>query len=411
MSLPTNKNILSVSQVNEYVKMLIDSNPVLKNVYIKGEISNFVNHYRTGHMYFSLKDEDGIISAVMFKFDAQELAFVPENGMKVIVSGRISVYPQTGKYQIYVKEMYTDGVGALYIAFEQMRKRLEAEGLFKDEHKKPMPKFPKSVGIITSATGAAIHDMCSVAYRRYPSVTLVLYGAVVQGANSAGTLIDGVKYFNEKRNVDVLVIGRGGGSLEDLWAFNDERLAREIYSSEIPIVSAVGHESDFTICDFVADLRAPTPSAAMELCLPNAAEILLWLRQNQKRTEKLLVSAIQKKRELVTSYAARPCFENPEAMTVNHRMRLDFLSNKLDSSLDKKFALSTSQLKTYAGKLESLSPLAVISRGYGLVSGEDGAVVTSVGSLAVEQRINIALSDGKIEASVLKITKKRRAKK
>jgi len=411
MSLPQNKNIYSVSQVNEYVKMLLDSNPVLNNIYIKGEISNFVNHYRTGHLYFSLKDEDGLVRAVMFNFDAQKLAFKPENGMKVIVSGRISSYVRDGQYQIYVKEMYTDGIGALYIAYEQLRSKLEAEGLFLTEHKKSLPKYPKAVGIITSATGAVIHDMCSVGYRRYPSVTFVLYGAVVQGANAAKTLVDGIKYFNDKKNVDLIVIGRGGGSLEDLWAFNDERLAREIYNSKIPVVSAVGHESDFTICDFVSDMRAPTPSAAMELCLPDHNEIRRNVVKLGQHCEDIMINAIQNKRDILNNYAVRPCFESAEGMIAPHRMRLDFLSTKLDSALNKKVESANAQMRTYSGKLEALSPLAVISRGYGLVSDSDGQILSKVKSLVVGQEISITLSDGQVDATVSKIIKKRGVKK
>lgn len=264
---------LTVTQLNEYIKRLIDTTPQLSDVYVKGEISNFKNHYSTGHFYFTLKDEGGQLRSVMFKSFASKLRFMPEDGMKVTAHGRISSYVRDGGYQLYCDMIEPEGVGSLYVAYEQLKKKLEYEGLFDASRKKPLPKIPSKVGIITSATGAAIRDMINVCGRRFPFATLVLYPALVQGPEAPAQLISGMNYFNAAKNVDVIIIGRGGGSIEDLWAFNDENLARTVAASAIPVISAVGHETDFTICDFVADRRAPTPSAAAELAVPDTAEL------------------------------------------------------------------------------------------------------------------------------------------
>ena len=247
--------ILTVSQLNEYVKMLFDSQPIFNGIYVKGEISNFTNH-RTGHWYFTLKDEGSLVRAVMFRGSAMKNPFLPENGMKVIVHGRVSAFVRDGQYQIYVDEMQPDGIGGLYLAYEQLKQKLDAEGLFAASRKKPLPKIPQSVGVITSPTGAAVRDIINITKRRFPLAQILLYPALVQGSSAPEQLIAGVRYFNETRAVDVIILGRGGGSLEDLWAFNNENLAREVAASEIPIISAVGHETDFTICDFAADCRA-----------------------------------------------------------------------------------------------------------------------------------------------------------
>ncbi|MBQ4160836.1 MAG: exodeoxyribonuclease VII large subunit, partial [Clostridia bacterium] len=263
---------LTVSELNARMKYIIDSVPAFANIWIKGEISNFKLHF-SGHIYMTLKDDGGVLRAVMFKGSAQKLAFVPENGMKVLARGRISVYERDGGYQLYVEEMQPDGLGALHLAFEQLKKRLEEEGLFDQKHKKPIPKFPNTVGVVTAATGAAVRDIINVISRRYPKAKVLLYPALVQGEGAAEDVSRGIAYFNENKCADVLIVGRGGGSIEDLWAFNEEITARAIFASEIPIVSAVGHEVDFTIADFVADLRAPTPSAAAELVVPSALEV------------------------------------------------------------------------------------------------------------------------------------------
>lgn len=261
------KRIITVSELNEYIKMVLENDELLMRVFIKGEISNFTNHYKTGHFYFSLKDEGGAVRAVMFRGSASKLKFVPENGMRVVVGGRVGVFPRDGQYQVYAETMEPDGVGALYVAYEQLKAKLEKEGLFDAAKKKPLPKIPTRIGIITSPTGAAIRDIINILGRRFPLAKAVLYPALVQGEGAAPDLVRGIDYFNSAGNVDVIIIGRGGGSLEDLWAFNDETLARRVAASKIPVISAVGHETDFTLCDFAADRRAPTPSAAAELAV------------------------------------------------------------------------------------------------------------------------------------------------
>lgn len=270
--------ILTVSQLNDYVKMLIDSNPMLGNIWVRGEVSNLTFH-TSGHLYFSVKDEKSRVSAIMFRTNAVKLKFRPENGMKVVLHGRVSVFPRDGVYQIYVTSIEPDGIGALYIAYEQLRRRLEAEGLFDERIKKALPKIPSAVGVITSPTGAAVRDIINVTARRFPFAKIILFPSLVQGDGAESNLIEGIRYFNSARSADVIIIGRGGGSIEDLWAFNSELLAREIRMSAIPVISAVGHETDYTICDFAADRRAPTPSAAAELAVPDAVELKLKARK------------------------------------------------------------------------------------------------------------------------------------
>ena len=291
------KRVITVSELNEYLKLLFEYDEILRNIYIKGEISNFTNHYKTGHYYFSLKDAGGTVRAVMFRSSASKLKFLPENGMRVIVGGRVSVFPRDGQYQIYVESMEPDGVGSLYIAFEQLKAKLEKEGLFAEYRKKPLPKMPKRIGIITSPTGAAIRDMIHILGRRFPSAEVVLYPALVQGAEAPASLARGLVYFNQKADVDMIIIGRGGGSIEDLWAFNDEMLVRCVAASEIPVISAVGHETDFTLCDFAADLRAPTPSAAAELAVPDMNEVAHRLRLLEERLTLASMRRITENRE------------------------------------------------------------------------------------------------------------------
>ena len=268
-----NTLVLSVSQLNRYIKMNFDADENLANIFISGEISNFTNHYRTGHLYFTLKDDSAAVRAVMFNSSAKRLKFMPEDGMKVIARGRVSVYEASGQYQLYVDDMQPDGVGALNLAYEQLKEKLQKEGLFSELHKKPLPPYPEKVGVITSPTGAAVRDIINVLGRRFPYAEIVFCPVLVQGDGAHLQLTDAVNLFNSERAADVIIIGRGGGSIEDLWEFNDEGLARAVYNSEIPVISAVGHETDFTICDFVADMRAPTPSAAAELAVPDANEL------------------------------------------------------------------------------------------------------------------------------------------
>ena len=396
------KNILTVTETNELIRDLIENSNVLNNIYIKGEISNFVNH-RTGHFYFTVKDDGSVLRAVMFKAGASKLKFLPENGMKVILHGRISLYVKDGQYQIYCDDIEPDGVGSLFIAFEQLKTRLEAEGLFDAKYKKPLPKVPLKIGIITSPTGAAIRDMINVITRRFKMAKIVLFPALVQGENAPQQLISGIKFFNSKKNADVIIIGRGGGSLEELWAFNDENLARTIFASEIPVISAVGHETDFTICDFVSDLRAPTPSAAAELAVPDTSDLKKQLSNVEKKIESQLINKINYHREQINNYANKNAFKNPGNVIDDKRMNLLHIEKNLLTHMkiimdNKKaaFALNSS-------KLEILNPLSIITRGYSVAYNKNGGIVKSVREIAPGDSISVKLKDGEVEANITKV--------
>lgn len=390
---------VSVSELNEFIKLLIDSAPTLNDIYVKGEISNFKNH-SSGHFYFSLKDKDSRIAAVMFRGSASKLAFVPENGMMVVAHGRISSYVRDGQYQLYADSMEPDGVGSLYIAFEQIKRRLEAEGIFAPEGKKHIPKIPRRIGVITSPTGAAVRDIINIATRRFPFAKIIVYPALVQGENAEQSLISGVKYFNRTRSADVLIIGRGGGSIEDLWAFNSEELARTVSASEIPVISAVGHETDFTICDFAADLRAPTPSAAAELAVPDTAELKVRFNNIVKRIEPYVENKIKNYRSRVEVLAKSRYLNSPEHMLEDKRADLIVLSDRLVSCTERDAQSRRMALGAVAGKLEALSPLAVLGRGYGAVYSQEGKVLKSISDISVGDSISVKMSDGEISASV-----------
>ena len=334
----------TVTQINEYARMLIDENPVMKNVYVKGEISNFVNH-RTGHMYFTLKDDGGVLKSVMFRSNTSKLRFMPENGMRVVAHGKISVFVQGGQYQLYADGLEPDGVGALYIAYEQLKRKLEAEGLFDPSRKKPIPKIPTRVGVITSPTGAAVRDILNITGRRFPYAEVVIFPSLVQGDGAVSQLCEGVKYFNRTKRADVIIIGRGGGSIEDLWAFNDETLARTIAASDIPVISAVGHETDFTIADFAADRRAPTPSAAAELAVPDTAVLKRQIGNIVGYIEQNLDGKIRRARERLSGYESRRCLSGPEFITEDRRMKLMLYENQLDSAV---FSSDGSVIKSVA---------------------------------------------------------------
>lgn len=397
------KRVITVSELNEYLKLLFEYDEILRNIYIKGEISNFTNHYKTGHYYFSLKDAGGTVRAVMFRSSASKLKFLPENGMRVIVGGRVSVFPRDGQYQIYVESMEPDGVGSLYIAFEQLKAKLEKEGLFAEYRKKPLPKMPKRIGIITSPTGAAIRDMIHILGRRFPSAEVVLYPALVQGAEAPASLARGLVYFNQKADVDVIIIGRGGGSIEDLWAFNDEMLVRCVAASEIPVISAVGHETDFTLCDFAADLRAPTPSAAAELAVPDMNEVAHRLRLLEERLTLASMRRITENREHLRLLASSRTLKNPMNAIDDKRMALAMeeraLMNRMQSFISEKRSLFV----RHTAKLETLNPLAVVSRGYSAVFDESGTLIKSVSQTKAGNSISFMLTDGKVHASVTEI--------
>ncbi len=393
---------LSVTQLNEYIKMLFDGNKLLSNVLVKGEISNFTNH-RTGHFYFSLKDEGGLIRAVMFRTYASALPFIPEDGMKVTVHGRVSSFVRDGQYQIYVDDIQPDGVGSLYVAFEQLKRKLEAEGLFDKENKLPVPKLPRKIGIVTSPTGAAIRDMINVIGRRFPYAQIILYPALVQGAGAAPTIIEGIRYFNETRSADVLIVGRGGGSMEDLWAFNDEALARCVAASNIPIISAVGHETDFTICDFAASLRAPTPSAAAELAVPDTEDIKRRLENVNMRNRNTILGNLSRARQRLDSISKTGILSSPERLLDERRMNVLYNSEKLQGRASDIFATEKIRFAGVAEKLGALNPLGIISRGYSAVTNEKGEVIRSTEQMSEGDRINVRFSDGYALADVIKI--------
>jgi len=399
----SNRNIISVSALNEYIKGKLESDGFLYDVYLRGEISNFTNHYKTGHFYFSVKDETSVIKAVMFKGYASKLKFLPENGMKIIAHGRIGAYVRDGQYQRYCNDMEPDGIGSLYIAYEQLKRKLEAEGLFSPERKKPLPKIPSRIGVITSPTGAAVRDIINVLGRRFPYAEMVLYPALVQGAEAAPSLIAGMRHFKEKRNVDVIIIGRGGGSIEDLWAFNDETLAREVASSQIPVISAVGHETDFTICDFAADRRAPTPSAAAELAVPDTKDLMRRISNVTDRCESLLLQLLEQRKKYLLSIASRPVLKNPERYIDDRRMDLISAEERLMLAMKMLKQKKDSSFSLLAAKLDALSPLSVLTRGYSFVSDGKGRVVKDTASLSVGQSVEIRFSDGEAKCKVEEI--------
>ena len=391
--------VLTVTQLNHYVKYLLDSDPHLVNVFVTGEISNLKKHYASGHIYFSLKDKGGVISSVMFRGNAIGLRFSPEEGMKVIVRGRVSLYEQSGSYQLYVDDMQPDGIGVLTQAYEQLKKKLEAQGLFDKAHKKPIPKFPKSVGVITSATGAAVQDIRNILTRRFPSVDIVLYPVQVQGDSAATQLVQAVNTFNEYDCVDVIIIGRGGGSIEDLWAFNDENLAYAIYACNIPVISAVGHETDFTICDFVSDLRAPTPSAAAELAVPDREELFSYYNSQQQYISSMLDAKISQANKRLSDFNASIQRNSPERRLVSIEQNLAYYSKVISNSANNKFTSSQEHVKKLGAKLEALSPVAVLQRGYS-VAEKDNKTINSAKELKNGDKIKLTFKDGYVNTVV-----------
>lgn len=394
------RRVITVSQLNEYIKAVIEGQPVLRSLFVKGEISNFTNHYKTGHFYFTLKDENSLIRCIMFKGFAEKLKFVPENGMKIILHGKVSAYPKDGQYQLYADNMEPDGIGALYIAYEQLKAKLEKEGLFNPMYKKPLPKIPKRVGIITSPTGAAIRDIINILGRRFPYAEGVLYPALVQGDGAPAQLIEGMKYFNAVNNVDVIIIGRGGGSIEDLWAFNDEGLAREIFASKIPVISAVGHETDFTICDFVADRRAPTPSAAAELAVPETMELKQKILNIIGRMDMLIMHNIKNNRQKLNELAGKRVLNSPDYIVDDRRVQLMNLDARMENGMKYSLSLKKEVFARYTSKLEALNPMSVISRGYSAVFSDDGQLIKSVDQVDVGDVLNFKTVDGSVSAEV-----------
>lgn len=389
----------TVSQINEYIKSLIDEEMILQDVYIQGEISNFKNH-SSGHLYFTLKDENSEIKAVMFKSYAYKVKFRIENGMKVIVHARISVYAQAGNYQLYVDSIQPDGMGALHLAYEQLKKKLYNEGLFDVEHKLTLPKYPREIGVITSPTGAAVRDIINVATRRFPYAKIILYPCLVQGEDAPRDLIRAIEFFNNRMLVDVIIIGRGGGSIEDLWAFNDEGLARALYKSHIPTISGVGHETDFTICDFVADVRAATPSAAAEIATPHTLEIIDLFNGFNHRALKSIKYKIEQSRLRLLNIKESSIFRNPEKMFDTPKIKLDTYNDKILSLINLILNNSRAKFLQLSGKLASLNPMSVLSRGYGAIKDKHNNIIKSINSVNLGDTINVMLSDGCVVATV-----------
>lgn len=399
-----NTLVLSVSQLNRYIKMNFDADENLANIFISGEISNFTNHYRTGHLYFTLKDDSAAVRAVMFNSSAKRLKFMPEDGMKVIARGRVSVYEASGQYQLYVDDMQPDGVGALNLAYEQLKEKLQKEGLFSELHKKPLPPYPEKVGVITSPTGAAVRDIINVLGRRFPYAEIVFCPVLVQGDGAHLQLTDAVNLFNSERAADVIIIGRGGGSIEDLWEFNDEGLARAVYNSEIPVISAVGHETDFTICDFVADMRAPTPSAAAELAVPDANELQYALSALKNRMFLNVSSGIADRRSRLECLTSKGALKSPDEMLSNRSQRLDTAFSKMLSSYENRIGGKKVEFISAATALSKLDPMSVLMRGFAFVSDKSGKNVYSSQALAKGDKINIRFHDGSAVCEVKEIT-------
>ena len=400
MYTPTPK-VYSVNELNNYVKSLLDNDENLKYIFVSGEISNFKAHY-SGHMYMTIKDETASLKAVMFAGNASRLKFSVENGMKVIAFGTVSLFPRDGSFQLYITDMQPDGVGALNIAFEQLKKKLEAEGLFSQAHKKPIPQFPKRVGVVTSSTGAAIQDIFNVLKRRYPACEVVVRPAQVQGEGAAQDIARAIDEFNALGGADVLIVGRGGGSVEDLWAFNEEIVARAVYNSHIPIISAVGHETDYSICDFVADLRAPTPSAAAELAVPDRAELKAELLAYKQQLFTFVRNEIAFQRNKLSAIEKSGALKDPIVKINDSRKNLAYLNEHLSDIVEAQLKAKRLEFSGLVGKLDALSPLGVIARGYALVSKDD-SLLTSVSGVSVGDNIKIKLSDGEAFAQVTDI--------
>ena len=393
------QQVLSITQVNEYIRTLMDGDSLLASLAVQGEISNY-KMYPSGHHYFTLKDEGGALKCVMFKGNAMRLKFRPENGMKVIAMGRITVYPRDGAYQLYCSAMAMDGVGDLYAAFEQLKAKLAAQGLFDQAHKQSLPKYPGTIGIITSSAGAAVHDMLRILRKRYPLTKVRLLPVRVQGAEAPAEIAAAIGYANYYRLADLLIVGRGGGSIEDLWAFNDERVARAIYDSQIPVISAVGHEPDVTISDFVADLRAATPSNAAELAVPDQEA----LRQSLDSMSAAMATAFSRQLKAARKHyevlSASPALQSPVGYIDQRKKALELLKNRLISTQTQAINRKKQQYIAQTSKLDAMSPLKVLTRGYAMAQTEEGQVLRSVRQVRAGEKITVSVSDGRIIATV-----------
>ena len=394
------QTILSITQLNEYIRGRMDADPMLAQVAVRGEISNY-KLYPSGHHYFTLKDEASALKCVMFKGNALRLRFRPENGMKIIAVGRVSVFPRDGAYQLYCTALAMDGVGDLYAAFEQLKKKLAAQGLFDQAHKKPLPRYPGTIGIVTSSAGAAVHDMLRILRKRYPLSRVRLLPVRVQGAEAPGEIAAAIAYANRYKLADLLIVGRGGGSIEDLWAFNDERVAYAIYESEIPVIPAVGHEPDVTISDFVADLRAATPSNAAELAVPDQDA----LRQSMDSMSAAMAASLNRQlraaRQHLDALSQSPALRSPTGYIEQRGKNLELLKNRLAAAQNGNLTRMNHRYIAAVSKLDAMSPLKVLTRGYSMAQTERGEVLRSVHQVELGQRIRVSLSDGSLSATVM----------
>lgn len=393
------QRIYAVSEVNQYIKQLIDGEPVLGNILVRGELSNY-KVYASGHHYFTLKDENGVLSSVMFKSVATHLRFRPMDGMKVIASGRISVYPRDGKYQLYCNRLSADGVGDLFVAFEQLKEKLYREGLFDPAHKKPLPPFPQRIAIVTSGSGAAVHDMIRILRRRYPLAKVLLLPVRVQGVEAPPEIVGAIRYANRWNLGDVIITGRGGGSLEDLWAFNDERVARAIYDSQIPVISAVGHEPDVTIADFVADRRASTPSNAAEIAVPDMTELLRSLHNSGTRLVQAELNLLERQNRRLQNVTDKRVLTDPSVFVADRRMQLDYSQQKLLGAARTRIEQENRRFAHLSAKLDALSPLKVLGRGYALAQNDTGDVLRSSAQVAIGDSIRVRLYEGELHCTV-----------
>jgi len=389
----------SVTELTKHISQLFSVDEVLSDTFVSGEISNF-KHHSSGHMYFTLKDDESIIKCAMFRSANSRLKFHPEDGMRVIVHGTVSIYPASGTYQLYPDRMEPDGIGSLYLAFEQIKARLEKEGLFDDQRKRKIPFLPRTVGVITSPTGAVIRDIGNVLFRRFPAASVLLAPASVQGIEAVPSLLQALELLQRHPDVDVIIIARGGGSMEDLWAFNHEELARAIYHSKVPVISAIGHETDFTIADFVADLRAPTPSAAAELAVPNMDHLYKQLEQAERRSKSALYHKFTNEKNKLMKVTGRPVFRKPFVFIDHRRQDLDRKMFMLQSLTEKKLVFNQSKIGLFAGKLQALSPLEVLSRGYAVALDEHRHLLTSIHQVKLQTKMSIRLKDGEIFGQV-----------
>jgi exodeoxyribonuclease VII large subunit len=385
--------IFTVGELTQIIKSLFDNSNILQNIYIRGEISNF-KHHLSGHMYFTLKDEKSQIRCIMFRNKSALLPFIPENGMKVILFGSISVFVRAGEYQIYVEDIQPDGIGALHIAFEKLKVKLEKEGLFDKEKKKPIPFLPSKIGIITSLTGAAIKDLITVIKRRFSNVDIYIAPVLVQGKAAAGEICAAIHDLNEIKEIDVIILGRGGGSIEELWPFNEESVARAIYSSKIPIISAVGHETDYTISDFIADKRAPTPSAAGEMVVPEKLQLTNDIKQYAVRLTNAVIGNLNFKKQKLEFLKRSPAFTRPDDLLTNSRMLLDQLLRQLNKEINLQLDKRKQAFLKLTEKLDALSPLSILKRGYSICEGPDGKIIKKVDDSIGYNRVRVVVSDG-----------------